>query len=1045
MKHLGVHSVKSSRELTTSSEQSTEMVVTDNNNNNNNNNNNSSSSGNSNGSRQSIPQVTLDPSSIDYISKIIHDKIVKEINSRDKKILDKVKEFVDQSMSRYSPQGQQQPQPSYPPRYSKSGDDGRSSYTEEDSSDSAVMMMIQQPNSNKPHHSADGVRRPPAGAAAGGNSKIPRIRLPKIGSAINSGVGGGGGVQESNSARSMNSKIKIGGGLASNPHSNVSSVVSLPPLNNKQKLTNNNNSNNNSNNDQLLPRKGGKNIESQISISEEGIQYPQCRSVVYPSSSDLDIIRQKSQQQQQQQVVVSPHLVLGHILGYDGDPNRHGNISKGKNVVFISDIHIAYPAAAVVIICDLTTSKQSFFMGHNDDVISLIDHPFQACIASAQIGQESNSILIWDYSPLLQGQQRELSDANITLSIPSNTRGMVNLSFSGDGEFLLACSVEDTKMVYIFDWKKEILLLSVKTGHVDVNKFVFNPYSFSPFQDEEKTNEMKYASGIKVQDAPLLLPGCYTLISYGGKQVKFWTLKQEIQYSPGSNISSDNNLQQPPPARDYRGKKFRSNALKFSLEGGLGGNLKQQSDGNSLEYTCCAFLKGDKASSTILLGSRSGSIYVWEQVEEDRLESGVEDGHHGSQSWVARGKLVMVIAEAHDGPIMEMDIYRPNSLNGNRRNQPSLPTGMLISSDSTGTINLWSTQYRGNSKKTPLEHRGGIRLEESYGRSLCFNDTGDSIIIVRKIAINPVVSNMFASICTDKTIRLWDGGLAKHLSTIEVDFVPTAISFSSDGQQLAIGSDVGMLTIVGGDSFSRVVDLILSGRAVEECLDDFAAINWEVVESKLVVNSSGNAKKLIKKGEINEIRYSPNGDLIAVGCKDNLIHLISNSSGYRQLGACRGHSSQIRCVDFSIDGSMLRSCDASKELLFWDIESCQRITQPTLFRNQQWYSNSCIYGWGLQGIFNRWNGDKSLPPDGEINCVTRSPDGSIVIAAGSNINRSAIKAFDYPVLMSAQPTQYGGHSSPVLDVSFIQTVHGVRLISAGGNDSCIFIWDVDNS
>jgi WD40 repeat protein len=173
-----------------------------------------------------------------------------------------------------------------------------------------------------------------------------------------------------------------------------------------------------------------------------------------------------------------------------------------------------------------------------------------------------------------------------------------------------------------------------------------------------------------------------------------------------------------------------------------------------------------------------------------------------------------------------------------------------------------------------------------------------------------------------------------------------------------------------------------------------------------------------------------------------LIHILSVSSNYRHLGACRGHSSQVRNLDFSQDGSAIRSCDASKELLYWDVDSVQRITQPNIYRNLRWKTHSCIFGWGLQGIFNRSDGEKLLPPDSEINCIGRAFNGKILVAAGSNMVRSAIKAFDYPVLSNAMPNQYGGHSSPVLDLAFIDSDRGSRLVSAGGNDSCVFLWDI---
>ncbi len=171
----------------------------------------------------------------------------------------------------------------------------------------------------------------------------------------------------------------------------------------------------------------------------------------------------------------------------------------------------------------------------------------------------------------------------------------------------------------------------------------------------------------------------------------------------------------------------------------------------------------------------------------------------------------------------------------------------------------------------------------------------------------------------------------------------------------------------------------------------------------------------------------------------------SPGTGLRHIGVCKGHTSYIKNIDFSGDGRLLKTADAAKELLFWDVETAQRLTNAASYREAQWQSNSCIYGWGLQGIFNRWDPEKAVPPDSEINCVCRSMDGNLVAASGSHTVRSAIKLFTYPCLPDSVPFIYGGHTSPVLDLQFVRSNHsfkGMNLVSAGGNDSCIFLWDV---
>jgi WD40 repeat protein len=209
---------------------------------------------------------------------------------------------------------------------------------------------------------------------------------------------------------------------------------------------------------------------------------------------------------------------------------------------------------------------------------------------------------------------------------------------------------------------------------------------------------------------------------------------------------------------------------------------------------------------------------------------------------------------------------------------------------------------------------------------------------------------------------------------------------------------------------------------------------------------ASNAKQTKRLIEITEIKFCPARDVIAVGGKDSFVHLLAiQSNGYRQIGLLKGHTSSIKNIDFSTDGRLLKTTDSSKELLFWDVDSLQRLTNATLYREASWQTNSCIYGWGLQGIFNRYDTDKVLPIDTEINCVCRSLDGNVVIASGSHTVRSAIKLFPYPCMADSVPVCFGGHTSPVLDLQFVKSSHsykGMNLVSAGGNDSCLFLWDV---
>ena len=67
---------------------------------------------------------------------------------------------------------------------------------------------------------------------------------------------------------------------------------------------------------------------------------------------------------------------------------------------------------------------------------------------------------------------------------------------------------------------------------------------------------------------------------------------------------------------------------------------------------------------------------------------------------------------------------------------------------------------------------------------------------------------------------------------------------------------------------------------------------------------------------IEVLTYSPDGTKLAVGSHDNNIY-IYDASSYKLLGKCTKHNSFIVSVDWSKDGTYLRSVCGAHELLFF--------------------------------------------------------------------------------------------------------------------------------
>ena len=198
--------------------------------------------------------------------------------------------------------------------------------------------------------------------------------------------------------------------------------------------------------------------------------------------------------------------------------------------------------------------------------------------------------------------------------------------------------------------------------------------------------------------------------------------------------------------------------------------------------------------------------------------------------------------------------------------------------------------------------------------------------------------------------------------------------------------------------------------------------------------------KLIKRRKqwIEDLKFSPNNEYLAVGSHDNIIDIYDVASGYKWKRKLHKHSSYITHIDWSVDSCYLHSNCGAYELLFWSVEDGQQLTSgASALRDEDWHTWSCVLGWPVQGIF--------LPEmdGGDINMTDRShkaiPDGYRILAAGDDFGK--IRVYPYPCLKKgAKAIELKGHSSHVTNVKF--NGNDSYLYSAGGEDQTIMQWRV---
>ncbi|XP_025911778.1 echinoderm microtubule-associated protein-like 3 [Apteryx rowi] len=188
--------------------------------------------------------------------------------------------------------------------------------------------------------------------------------------------------------------------------------------------------------------------------------------------------------------------------------------------------------------------------------------------------------------------------------------------------------------------------------------------------------------------------------------------------------------------------------------------------------------------------------------------------------------------------------------------------------------------------------------------------------------------------------------------------------------------------------------------------------------------------------QLSVVRYSPDGEFLAVGSHDNVIYIYGvgeRGRKYSRFGRCAGHSSFITHLDWSKDSRFIMSNSGDYEILYWDVAGgCKLLRNRFESRDREWATYTCVLGFHVFGVW----------PDGsdgtDINSLCRSHDERVVAVADDFCK---VHLFQYPCARAKAPSHvYGGHGSHVTNVRFSHD--DVHLVSLGGKDTSIFQWRV---
>ncbi|CAM4697420.1 echinoderm microtubule-associated protein-like 3 isoform X1 [Lepidochelys kempii] len=400
------------------------------------------------------------------------------------------------------------------------------------------------------------------------------------------------------------------------------------------------------------------------------------------------------------------------------------------------------------------------------------------------------------------------------------------------------------------------------------------------------------------------------------------------------------------------------------------------------------------ANGDVLTGDSEGNILTWARTAADirTLGKGAKETYQiGHQT------------RAHEGSIFSLCLRRDGSV--------------LSGGGKDRRLVHWSPSLALLQEVEIPEQFGAVRtIVEGPGAELLVGTTRNALLRGSLAAgFTPIIQghtdelwglathpsrSLFLTCGHDRQVCMWDSGEHTAAWSLTLEETGLCADFHPSGRVVAVGLNTGRWLVL--DTETRQV---LSG------------------------GSDGNE-------QLSVVRYSPDGEFLAIGSHDNFIYIYSVGEGerkYSRFGRCTGHSSFITHLDWSKDSKFIMSNSGDYEILYWDVAGgCKLLRNRFESRDREWASYTCVLGFHVFGVW----------PDGsdgtDINSLCRSHNERVVAVADDFCK---VHLFQYPCARAKAPSHvYGGHGSHVTNVRF--TNDDSHLVSLGGKDTSIFQWRV---
>lgn len=717
-------------------------------------------------------------------------------------------------------------------------------------------------------------------------------------------------------------------------------------------------------------------------------------------------------------------LDLEWVYGHNG--------SKRANMHVSATGELLYHKAAVVVVQDRTAGTQRHYIGHDDDITCLCIDGSGTVAASGQLGR-TPCVHVWDIATLE------------TLAIVGAgffERAVCAVAFASlDSRYIIGVGDDNHHMLGVWKWQLtqlelEGMRLHGRTGpEMSPGKLIAEAAT--------QVGEPPQILGLVMQSrsaaARQRVPGENKLQRFttvGHVHSKFWELNLGATIATGERPLASRNaryasIKRRMPRKTYCGDYLTSTIMATGASDGhvyiwdtTSGNCiqalewkKPKGPVRSIESLLSASQGG---VTSLLLGGSDGSVSEWR----------VSPASRGQKRFKIQQLAAFDIAATFRGQRKKARADRSSIITHNETRSLSFKSKTSARAANARARrpngNIGTTATRPGSKGSRSQHAViAIAADNLSDRSCRFfaatrrgdiwvaDGPGSLVQLVHShfaplygITAHPLDGKLFASVGEDREIVIWDAQAHRAVCSDRMPASGRSCCFSPDGKHLAVGCANG------------------------------ACLVYQVIQSR---GAAGNIRlKLLNTFQhcvefIDDIKYSPNGEYLAVASHDNFIDIHEARKGtFALLHRLKGHSSYITHIDWSRDSRVLQSNCGAYEIIYWNARTGKAIMSSTdsVEADTRWATWTCVLGFPVMGIWPEYT-------DGtDVNSVDLLEDRQLLVT-GDDFGK--VKLFNFPCVVHHAPAyEAAGHSSHVMNVRWL--LGGKNVVSTGGWDAGVMQW-----